>query len=175
MRALRARRKREIWCSLAMHVRAYARTYTYVRTPSPSPSRCARTHARMRASCTYVCVRSQPGERERYGALSPCTYARTHGRTRTYVCLSGSRVALPPSPEGDPVSVLSTQFLRTHVSNPPSRTGTGYQFGHATAHATSAGRFARHLVASTVGLHNDQLPLSHGLPPTALLLVPEVS
>ena len=146
-----------------------ARTCVYATSPSPSPSRCVRAHARMRASCTCVCVRSEPGERERYGALSPCTYARTHGRTRTYVprrppplaarartrvcarvvrtyacvpspekerdmvpsrhartrvrtdvyvrtyvCLSGSRDA-PPSPEGDPVSVLSTKFLRTYV------------------------------------------------------------
>ena len=169
MRALRARRKREIWCSLAMHVRAYARTYTYVRTPSPSPSRCARTHARMRASCTCVCVRSQPGERERYGALSPCTYARARVRTdvyvRTYVRMLFGLKRCPPQPGGrsslSPLNQIFT-YVRTYVSNPPSRTGTGYQFGYGTAHATSAGRFARHLVASTVGLHNDQLPLSHG-------------
>ena len=148
MRALRARRKREIWCPLAMHVRAYARTYTYVRTPSPSPSRCARTHARMRASCTYVCVRSQPGERERYGALSPCTYARARVRTdvyvRTYVCLSGSRDA-PPSPEGDPVSVLSTKFLRTYVRIQPTLAhwdGLSVRIWHCACHVRGAFRQA---------------------------------
>ena len=67
------------------YARTCARTCVYATSPSPSPSRCVRAHARMRASCTCVCVRSEPGERERYGALSPCTYARTHGRTRTYV------------------------------------------------------------------------------------------
>ena len=110
MRAFPARRKREIWCPLAMHVRAYARTYTYVRT-----------------------------------------YA--------------FRAQEMPPPARRAIQSQSSQpnfYVRTYVSNPPSRTGTGYQFGHATAHATSAGRFARHLVASTVGLHNDQLPLSHG-------------
>ena len=145
MRALRARRKREIWCSLAMHVRAYARTYTYVRTPSPSPSRCARTHARMRASCTCVCVRSQPGERERYGALSPCTYARTHGRIRTYVRMPFGLKSCPSPQPGGRSSLSPLNQIFTYVRIQPTLAhwdGLSVRIWHCACHVRGAFRQA---------------------------------
>ena len=113
------------------YVRTYAhmcaRTCAYATSPSPSPSRCVRAHARMRASCTCVCVRSQPGERERYGALSPCTCARTHGRTRTYVRMPFGLKSCPSPQPGGRSSLSSLNPIFTYV-------GTYVRIQSALAH-----------------------------------------